>query len=82
MTRRTHEPLPRIRQDASVAHADWSYQRLTDLRQAAARVRDSGFLWTHERTHVEEVIDRIDATVSLKRERDRYQAGARIGKGL
>src|SRR5260370_42316590 len=44
------------------------------LRQTAVRVRDSGFPWTHERTHLEEIIDRIDATVHLRRERDECQA--------
>jgi len=44
------------------------------LRQTAVKVRDSGFIWIHERTHLEEVVDRIDATVHLKHERDEYQA--------
>ena len=74
MTSRSHEPIPRLRQVASDPHLSWSYERLADLRQTAVKVRDSGFIWIHERTHLEEVVDRIDATVHLKHERDEYQA--------
>jgi hypothetical protein len=62
-----------LRQAASDPHLGWSYERLADLRQSAVKARDSGFILIHERTHLEEVVDRIDATVRLKRERDEYQ---------
>lgn len=74
MTGLSHEPKPHVRQSASAGHADWSYERLGGLRQMAVQVRDSGFLWIHERTHVDEIIERIDATVGLKRERDACRA--------
>lgn len=77
MTSRSHEPIPRMRQTASDRHLDWSYEKLADFRQAVAKVRDSDFLWQHERIHLEEVIDRVDATVSLKRQRAEYQAPKR-----
>jgi hypothetical protein len=31
-------------------------------------------LWQHEQVHIEEVTERIDATVSLKRQREEYRA--------
>ena len=74
MTSRTHEPIPRLAQWASVQDTALSYERLGELRQAAVKVKDSGFLYIHERTHLEEIIDRIDATVRLKRDRDEYWA--------
>jgi hypothetical protein len=74
MTSRSHEPIPGLRQSASLPEAGLSYERLTELRQAAVKVKDSGFPWTHERTHLEEIIGRIDATVHLKRERDEHRA--------
>lgn len=80
MTSRSHEPIPRLRYTAvsvSDQHLDWSYEKLADLRQTAVKVRDSIFIWPHEQTHLEEIIDRIDATVSLKRQRDEYQASKR-----
>jgi hypothetical protein len=38
----------------------------------AVGVRDSGFVWQHEQTHLAEIVERIDATVRLKRERESY----------
>jgi hypothetical protein len=73
MTGRSHEPIPRLPQTASDRCLDWSYERLGESRRAAVAVRDCGFLWDHERTHLDEIVDRIDATVSLKRQRDEYQ---------
>jgi hypothetical protein len=66
------EPIPPLRQSASLPEAAESYERLAELRQAAVTVKDSGFPWAHERTHLEEIISRIDATVRLKRERDEH----------
>ena len=74
MTGRNHETIPRLPQAVSGAHLDWSHERLTELRRSAVKVRDSGFPWVHERTHLEEIIDRIDATLHLKHERGVYQA--------
>jgi hypothetical protein len=70
----SQDPIRHVRQAASDKHADWSYERLAALRGGAVNVRDSGFLWIHERTHLDEIIERVDATVQLKRERDAYQA--------
>jgi hypothetical protein len=75
MTMRSQEPIPRVPMCASDRHLDWPYERLASLRAEFARVRDSDFLWPHERTHLEEVIERIDLTVSLKRQREEYRAG-------
>ncbi len=72
MTSRTHEPIPQLPQWASDRCAGWSYERLGELRQMAARVRDSEFVWQHEQTHLAEIVERIDATVRLKRERESY----------
>ena len=80
MTSRSHEPIPRLSQVASDPHLGWSYERLAELRQIAVKVRDSGFPWTREQTHLAEIVDRIDATVHLKRERDEYQATRGKGK--
>ena len=80
MTSRSHEPIPRLPQGPSLPHLDWSYEWLTELRQAAVKVKDSGFPWIHEQTHLAEIVDRIDATVHLKRERDEYQATRGKGK--
>jgi hypothetical protein len=77
MTNNREQPIPRLRQPASDRHVDRPYEWLASIRKAAAQVLDSGILWTHERTHMEEVIDRIDATVSLKRQREEYWAGKR-----
>jgi hypothetical protein len=74
MTRRSQEPIPRVPMCVSDRHLDLPYERLASLRAAFAKVRDSDFLWQHERTHLEEVIERIDLTVSLKRQREEYQA--------
>jgi hypothetical protein len=74
MTRRSQEPIPRVPMCASDRHLDWSYERLASQRAEFAKVRDSDFLWPHERTHLEEAIERIDLTVSLKRQREEYQA--------
>ncbi len=68
------EPIGHLRQTASGKYADWSHEQLSVIRQAAVQVRDSGFLWIHERTHLDEIIERVDATVNLKGERDAYQA--------
>ena len=70
----SQEPIRHLCQVPSDRHIDWSYERLATLRQSAVQVRDSTFLWTHEQTHLDEVIERIDVTVQLKRERDAYQA--------
>lgn len=70
----SQEPIRHIGQVASAKHADWSYERLAVLRGGAIKERDSGFLWTHERTHPDEIIEHIEATARLKRERDAYQA--------
>jgi hypothetical protein len=75
MTRRSQEPIHRVPMCASDRRLDWSYERLASLRAAFAKVRDSDFLWQHERTHLEEVIEQIGLTVSLKRQREEYQAG-------
>jgi hypothetical protein len=75
MTRRSQEPIPRIPMCVSDRCIDWSYERLASLRGVVASVRDSEFIWPHERTHLEEIIERIDLTVSLKRQREEYQAG-------
>jgi len=68
----SQDPIRHVRQVASDTHAGWSYERLATLRAGAVKVRESGFLWIHERTHLDEIIERIDATVHLKR--DAYQA--------
>ncbi len=73
MTSRTHEPIPRLPQPADDRCAEWSYERLRETPVSAARLLDSGVAYMHERTHLEEIIDRIDATVSLKRQRDDYR---------
>jgi hypothetical protein len=69
---RPGEPPPRhVNWGSSVNHAaGWSYERLAGTRAAAARVRDSGFTWIHEQAHLDEIIERIDATLRLKHERD------------
>lgn len=72
MTSRSYEPIPQLPQQASDRCADWSYERLGELRRVAAQVRDSEFVWPHERTHLAEIVARVDATVSLKRERESY----------
>jgi hypothetical protein len=74
MTSNREQPIPRVPMCASGRCADWSYERLASLRGTAAKVRDSEFIWPHERTHLEEVIERIDLTVSLKRQREEHQA--------
>lgn len=74
MTSRTNEPIPRLFQGASDPHLGWSYEQLAEVRQAAAKLKDSNFPGIHERTHLKEIIDRIDATVHLKREREEYWA--------
>lgn len=70
----SQEPIRHLRQPASDPHLGWSYERLAALRAGAVKVRESAFVLIHERTHVDEIIERIDATVHLKRERDAYQA--------
>ena len=79
MTSRTHEPIPRVPQGPSDRCAGWSYERLAELRQMAARVRDSEFVWQHEQTHLAEIVERIDATVRLKRERESYWSKKKRG---
>lgn len=73
----SQDPIRSVRQSASDTHTDWHRERLAAVRRAAVQVRDSGFLWIHERTHLEEIIERIDATVKLKDERHAYQVGDR-----
>jgi len=58
----------------SEQHLVWSYEMFAEFRQVVARVARSDFLWPHEQSHLEEVIDRIDATVNLKHEREKYRA--------
>jgi hypothetical protein len=70
MTSRTHRPIPQIFQAPSGRCADWSYDKLAELKQMAVNVRDSEFLWPHEHTHLAEIVERIDLTVSLKRQRE------------
>jgi hypothetical protein len=76
MTSRTQEPIPQLPQWGQYAPsdrcADWSDERLAELRKMAVGVRDSEFVWRHERTHLAEIVERIDATVRLKRERESY----------
>jgi hypothetical protein len=79
MTSRVHEPIPQLRQGPSDRCADWSYERLAELRQMAVRVRDSEFVWQHEQTHLAEIVDRIDATVRLKGERESYWSKKKQG---
>jgi hypothetical protein len=56
---------------SSVKHAaEWTCDQLAATRTTAAQLRDSRFIWIHEQTHFEEIIERVDATVKLKRERD------------
>jgi hypothetical protein len=64
--------------------ADLSYERLASTRTAACQLTDSGVLFIHERTHLTEIIARIDAGVHLKRERDRAKtkrSGTRPPRG-
>lgn len=75
MTSNREQPIPRVPMCASDRCLDWPYERLASLRQAVAQVRDSELIWPHERAHLEEVIERIDLTVSLKRQREEYRAG-------
>jgi hypothetical protein len=64
-------PIRQVNWGASATQAaESSYERLAAARTAAAQLRDSGFIWIHERTHLDEIIERVDATVRLKRERD------------
>lgn len=63
-------PIRHVNWGPADKQAEWSYERLAATRTAAAQLRDSGFVWTHERTHLDEIIKRVDATVKLKRERD------------
>ena len=67
-------PIRHMNQGPSDKHAEWSNERLAATRTAAAQLRDSGFVWTHERAHLDEIIERIDATVNLKRQREAYHA--------
>ena len=67
-------PIRHINWGPSDNHVEWSYERLATTRTAAVKLRDSGFIWTHEQTHLDEIIERIDATVNLKRERDACRA--------
>jgi hypothetical protein len=67
-------PQRHVKWGASDMHTEWTYERLTATRTAAAQLRDSGFVWTHERTHLDEIIARLDSTVKLKRERDAARA--------
>jgi hypothetical protein len=68
-----HEPTPRMPQPAWQRCADWSYDRLKEVRAGVARVLDSSIVTIHERTHLQEIVGRIDATIILKRERDEYR---------
>jgi hypothetical protein len=45
VTSRTREPIPQLPQSASDRCAGWSDERLAELRQMAAIVRDSEFVW-------------------------------------
>jgi hypothetical protein len=59
--------------------ADFSHERLAAIRTAACRLLDSGVLFIHERTHLAEIIARLDAAVQLKNERAAYQAERNAG---
>lgn len=83
MTKNSHEPIPKL--NTFTPHpdrTDWSYERLADCRRVISQAKNSSFLWPHERTHLEEVIDRIDATVSLKRQREEYQKSKKSGSRI
>jgi hypothetical protein len=80
MTSRSHEPIPQLPQWASDRCAEWSYERLEELREVAIQVRDSEFVWPHEQTHLAEIVARIDATVQLKKERESYWSKKKRGE--
>ena len=54
--------------------ADFSHERLASIRTAASQLLNSGVLFIHERTHVTEIIARLDAAAHLKHERAAYEA--------
>ena len=56
-------------------HSDpdrWPDEDLGRYRDLAAGLRDWPFLWQHEQAHLDEIIARIDATVSVKRQRETH----------
>jgi hypothetical protein len=78
MTKNVQEPLRRPPTYPKFVpyldRCDWSYERLAECRQVITKVKDSSFLWPHEKGHLEEIIARIDSTVSLKHQREEYWA--------
>src|SRR5260370_3223804 len=59
--------------------ADFSHERLASIRTAACQLLNSGVLFIHERTHVTEIIARLDAAAHLKHERAAYEAERKAG---
>ena len=55
---------------ASVDDAKLSYERLAAIRTAASQLRDSGVVYLHELSHLDEIIGRLDGAVRLKGERE------------
>lgn len=58
--------------------ADFSYERLAAIRTAARQLLDSGVLFIHERTHVTEIIGRLDGSPAPMVTGDRRAARIRI----
>ena len=58
----------------STDDAKLSYERLAAIRATASQLRDSGVVYLHEQSHLNEIISRLDAAVRLKGEREADQA--------
>ena len=58
----------------STDDAQLSYERLAAIRATASQLRDSGVVYLHEQSHLNEIISRLDAAVRLKGEREADQA--------
>jgi hypothetical protein len=61
-------PLPQPHSDPD----RWSDEELTLHREQAAGLVGWLFLWQHEQTHLQEIIGRIDATISVRRQRENH----------
>ena len=54
----------------STDDAKLSYERLAAIRATASQLRDSGVVYLHEQSHLNEIISRLDAAVRLEGERE------------
>jgi hypothetical protein len=66
-------PIPYWRNEFPLdSYAELSYEHLAEYRSYAVKLRDSKVVFIHDRVHLQELVDRIDAAVKLKRDREAY----------